>query len=557
MIPLLVVLLPVVAALLTVVLGRAAPVSRRLAAGAVGAQLLPVLVLLLRFPFHEVQQGVAGGLNPAPAERLLIPLGTLDAGSISFSLSFLFGLDGLSLPFLLLAVLLFGGVIVLAPAAQGRSRFHYPLLLLLDAFLCGALVSLDGLALVICAAGVVIGAVAAACLPVSKEGSGGSRRFLTVAFGGTMLLCVTLMALSSKTEVVGAARENRVRTFVLPTIADRMNDAVRSDRALQERIGEEVATNTSDDVLFVLLLCFCGALMMIAPLHSFVGDLADSSSPTVSLLLSLLFPLLGLFLLIRIPFTLFPAHVMNPLSHILLAGAGGVTALYGGFVALGERRPKRLLRYVAMAWSGVTLLLLAFLDAPGIGAGLSGFFLSVLCIAGLSLLNNRMEEEIGSEHAGAIRGLGRVAGRWSSLFGTLSVLLALLPLFICWLLFQDTASGVMRPELNDITGAVWSGWMVLGWVGILFASIAVVRTAIHILFGGYPVALSARPPSDIGAGTLGAGVLLLLVVAVLSVAAVLFFTEIVGGMLQRLVELPGADVVLSVIGTAKEILHSL
>lgn len=531
MLSLLIVLMPALAALAILVAGGVPKTARRIAAAGIGAQLALLVAALARFPLDNIRAAFAGGHSPLPAEALVVPLGTLDAASVSFSLSFSFGLDSLSLPFLFLVPLLCGAVLLGSGAVL--SRYSGALILLLDAFLTGAFASMEGLVGVMCAGAFLVGAAA---LPFLQGGKpDGARRYLPAAFGGLVLLCVGLMALSSATEVRGTTGEYRARTFALSSLAERSAENFRATLSAEAGTGEAPPGDASHRVLFALLLGLCGGLVAVVPLHSPVHALADAFPRVSSPYLFLLFPLLGLLLLVRFPLSLFPEFGAEEWLRTLFAAAGGITALYGGLVAAGERKRERLLRYVVTALSGTALVLFSTFDAGHTGAGLFLLFAGTVCAGGLHGLASRIGKGRTDEEIERTRGLLRTAPRWSLLFGAVAVALALLPLYPGILLAGQVTAAAPMPGPTG-SGGAGTAWLVAALMGSAAASLAVVKTAARLLFGESPVEAGLPKPFDLRPAEFGAGAALLLGAGLLAVALLPVFAS-AGESIRQLVTL--------------------
>lgn len=531
MLSLLIVLMPALAALATFVAGGRPETVRRIAAAGIGAQLVLAVAVLVRFPLDDIRAASAAGLSPHPVETLFVPLGTLDAASVFFSFSFSFGLDSFSLPFLFLVPLLFGAVLLCSGVAF--SRYSGALILLLEAFLTGAFVSLDGLGWVMCAGAFLVGGASLPFLPGGKRD--GARRYLPAAFGGLVLLCVGLTAVSSETAVQGTVGEYRARTFALPALGEMAAANFRADLAADAGTGEALPSDTADRILFLLLLGLCGGLMAVVPLHSPAHALADALPRSLSPFLFFLFPLLGLLLLVRFPLSLFPEFGSEAWLRTLLAAAGGITALYAGLVAAGERKRERLLRYVVAALSGTALVRLASFDAGNIGLGLFLLVVGTVCAGGLHVLGCRIERGLTDEEIERTRGLLRAAPRWSLLFGAVAVPLVLLPLYPGIRLIGEMVAAAPTPEPGGF-GTAGTGWMVAVLIGCGAASVAVAKTAARLLFGESPVEVGLPKPVDLHPGEFGAGAALLLGLALLAVA-LLPLCGLAGESIRQLVTL--------------------
>lgn len=531
---LLLILLPILALLLIVPLSGRSFLCRRIAVGTTVLQLVFIVAAIALFPSEEdILQGERIGVAAIPAQRLTLSLGSIDAGPVSYALSMFLGVDAIGLALLLVVPLAFSATLAFPSDPDATSSRRLVLLLLLNACVTGVIVSHDGLLLVLFFGAAMTGVAALVGLDAAERGGAAARRFLPVGYGATLVLAGVLLGLSANMN--GKAERDRHRhSFDLPALADQALQEFNGS-VFDEEPERPVSIESSGGLQFLPLLLLCGLFMMVFPLHPFCGDLVEATAPPVSTLLLVLFPVIGLYLLFRFPFDLLPELVADSFWRGAAAPVSAFTAVYAAVVALGERQPKRILRFLVMGWTGLSLLVVLALEPAWIGPAVGGHIVSLLCIIGLSLLIGRLRVGAEAEGMEDVRGLRNVIPRWSLLFGAPTALLAVLPLAIgAWLLFGSVDSS-LPPELADRQTGSSSGFAIPGIIGGVLLGIAACRMGWRLLAGEFPLALRSATPIDMDRGSTVRWLFGGLVVAGVALFAILFLQEHAGDMIEEIV----------------------
>lgn len=136
------------------------------------------------------------------------------------------------------------------------------------------------------------------------------------------------------------------------------------------------------DALIFLALGF-GLLLAVAPLHIWLGPLADELSPLGTAFLVGVAQAIGVWLLLQQMREVTWLVPRSTLPNVLLFG-GGLTALAGALLALAERRDARMLAYLAMIPLGHVLV--------GLGVGTSAALAGAL----LALVNRAWGVALGA-----------------------------------------------------------------------------------------------------------------------------------------------------------------
>ncbi|MCP4040544.1 MAG: NADH-quinone oxidoreductase subunit M, partial [Gammaproteobacteria bacterium] len=242
------------------------------------------------------------------------------------------GVDGISVLFLPLTVMLFIGVILSSwNSARTMPRLYYSLLLLLESMTLGTFCALDT---------VLFFLFWELTLPpiyflISLWGVGPYRRYAAVKY--------TLFMFAGGVPLILA--------FVLLAF----NHAQGADGILtfdyQALVATPVPQGLQTAVFFLLLLGFAPKVPLF-PLHTWLPTLAMEGNASIAALITGL--KLGAYGMIRYLLPLAPDAARE--FHWLLAGLGVVGVIYGALVAINQTNLRRMLAYASMSHVGLVVL---------------------------------------------------------------------------------------------------------------------------------------------------------------------------------------------------------
>jgi NAD(P)H-quinone oxidoreductase subunit 4 len=284
---------------------------RAVAITVLSLQLLWSLVVLLAFDPSE------GGLQMGEAIPWVRSLG----------LEYRLGIDGLSLPLVLMNAALTLVSAVCTRDISQRPRIYFALLLLISGAVNGAFLAQNLLLFVVFYELELIPLWLLIGVWGGAERAYAATKFLLFTAVSGMLILGAFLALALLT---GSA-----------------------DFSLTPVTGERLAMGSQLVLLGALLVGF-GLKIPLVPFHSWLPDAHTQASTPVSVLLAGVLLKLGTYGLLRFGLGLFPEAW--PILAPWLAGWAAVSVLYGSLAAIAQRDMKRMVAYSSVGHMGTILL---------------------------------------------------------------------------------------------------------------------------------------------------------------------------------------------------------
>ncbi|MEY4360487.1 MAG: hypothetical protein RLZZ631_1973 [Cyanobacteriota bacterium] len=331
--------------------------------------LIPLLAGLLLPLLPSSSAWVRRGALAAALLQLLDGLWLWQHPPAALSLSWLpqlglrleLGLDGLTIPLVLLAALLTAMAVLASPVDQSRPRLFFALMLATNLGLIGAFLARNALLFLLAYELILIPTTLLVATWGGERRAGAAIRFLTYgAVSGVALLAAVL--------ALGWLQPGGLN-FSYSALADH-NLTVPQQRW----------------ILALVLLAF-GLKLPVVPLHGW-QPLTYSQAPTpVAMLLSGVVSKLGAYGLLRFGLEFLPDAwaAWSP----WLAALGAISAIYGALNAVAQLEMRRLVAYSSLGHMGFLLLALAAatpLSLQGVIAQMlaHGLIIALLfCLVGL------------------------------------------------------------------------------------------------------------------------------------------------------------------------------
>jgi NAD(P)H-quinone oxidoreductase subunit 4 len=242
-------------------------------------------------------------------------------------LSYSLGIDGLSLPLIILNGLLTGVAIYSIGPNLDRSRLYYALILLINAGISGALMANNLLLFIIFYELELIPFyLMIAIWGGEKRGYASMKFLLYTAFSGLLVLAAFLG--------IGLLGGNGSFDYS-PQITDSFSDSAKL-------------------ILLTLILVGFGIKIPLVPLHTWLPDAYTEASPATAILLGGILAKLGAYGVIRFGLQLFPQTWVQIAP--ILAIIGTITVLYGALSAIAQKDIKRMVAYSSIGHMGYILV---------------------------------------------------------------------------------------------------------------------------------------------------------------------------------------------------------
>lgn len=291
-------------------------------------------------------------------------------------LSYSLGIDGLSLPLLVLSGLLTLIAIYSSSEKIERPRLYYSLILLINAGIAGALMAQNLLLFVLFYELELIPFyLAIAIWGGPKRGYASIKFLLYTAVSGLLVLAAFL----------GLAWLSGSTSFDFDSINI-----------------YKLSLNTQL-ILLVLLVVGFGIKIPLVPLHTWLPDAYVEASPAITILLGGILAKLGTYGLVRFGLQLLP----NAWQIIApgLAIVGTVSVMYGALTAIAQKDIKRMVAYSSIGHMGYILVSAAAANKLSILGAVAQMIAHGLILALLFHLVGIVERKAGTRDLDVLNGL--------------------------------------------------------------------------------------------------------------------------------------------------------
>ncbi len=410
--------------------------------------------------------GLVAGFDASTAE---LQYGEIHRWNPRMGTSFALGLDGFSLPMILLATLLSVVAVLASAKIRAPVKGYYLLMLLLEAAMLGVFMAQDW------ALFYLFWELTLIPLFFLIDRWGGSNRhgaalnFFLYTMGGSVFILISMLVLFD----------------TVPGHSFSMSDIEAGGRMLPEH---------TQLLIFLGFLLGFGVKMPIFPIHGWL-PLAHVEAPSpVSILLSGILLKMGSYGLIRVTGVLPDGVAM--LQGWLVALAF-ISLLYGGLLAWRQRDLKSMIAYSSVSHMGVVLLGISTLNTAGLTGAVMQMVAHGLVAGALFLLIGLLYERTQTRNIDDYSSLVRITPRFA-FFTTL--------VFVAAVGLPGTVGFIA--ELHSIIGGFqrWGWLVVLLGLGMMISAAYAIRTVGRMFTG--PVRPRMRSIPDLqGAEFLAASVL--------------------------------------------------
>ena len=328
---------------------------------------------------------------------LVMALGAQDLSAYAITQSWLpqlglaldLGLDGVSLPLVLLASALTAMAVMATPASQERPRFYFSLLLATNLGLVGAFLARNALLFVFAYELILIPTTLLVASFGGAKRAGAAVRFLTygAASGLTLLAAVLAFVWLQPGAGVGSITGSGQGALSF---------------AYADLAQHALSPENQRWVMALVLLAF-GLKLPVVPLHGWQPATYSQAPTPVAMLLSGAVSKLGAYGLLRFGLELLPDTwaAWSP----WIAAVGAISAIYGALNAIAQLDMRRLVAYSSLGHMGMLVLALAAATPLSLQGVVAQMLAHGLIIALLFCVVGMIEAKTGTSSITELSGL--------------------------------------------------------------------------------------------------------------------------------------------------------
>ena len=305
------------------------------------------------------------------------------------------GVDGLSVLFLPLTVILFIGVILTSwHSVSHMQRLYYSLLLLLESATLGIFCALDGILFMLFWEMTLIPIY----FLVSFWGVGPNRRFAAVKYmlfmlaGGIPLLFGFILLAFSHAEIAGSIPSGLTFDYL-------------------EWLNTPLPLDIQKQVFLLLLLGFAFKIPIV-PLHTWLPLMAMQGP--VSVTATIVGLKVSAYGVIRYVVPLAPQAAQE--FAWLLATLGTIAILYGAVAAMAQTNLRRMLAFSSISHVGLVILGIAAFTQQGLQGAVFELLNFVVVSSGMFLITGLLHQRIGSTDIISLGGVARTMPKLTAFF---------------------------------------------------------------------------------------------------------------------------------------------
>ena len=328
---------------------------------------------------------------------LVMALGAQDLSAYAITQSWLpqlglaldLGLDGVSLPLVLLASALTAMAVMATPASQERPRFYFSLLLATNLGLVGAFLARNALLFVFAYELILIPTTLLVASFGGAKRAGAAVRFLTygAASGLTLLAAVLAFVWLQPGAGVGSITGSGQGALSF---------------AYADLAQHALSPENQRWVMALVLLAF-GLKLPVVPLHGWQPATYSQAPTPVAMMLSGAVSKLGAYGLLRFGLELLPDTwaAWSP----WIAAVGAISAIYGALNAIAQLDMRRLVAYSSLGHMGMLVLALAAATPLSLQGVVAQMLAHGLIIALLFCVVGMIEAKTGTSSIAELSGL--------------------------------------------------------------------------------------------------------------------------------------------------------
>ncbi|MBW7475034.1 NADH-quinone oxidoreductase subunit M [Paenibacillus oenotherae] len=488
--------------------------SRWLRVTAIGTAILPLLLSLwLYADYDSAKDGKPYEEQVTWVDTHFDRLSDGASNSLSFKLQYHMGIDGLSLPLLLLTTIVALMAALASVHIKKRWKSFYIWFLLLEIGMMGVFMARDVILFFVFFEMTLIPMFFLIGIWGYMGREKAANRFLIYNGIGSAIMLIAFVLLIS---TAGFSIESESVQFFsgsYDVIKANLMDpqaAVNAASAWNGNYGNLFMSESMHWTIFILLLIAFGIKLPIFPFHTWMLRVHTEAPPSIVMIHSGILLKMGAYGLLRFGIILFPEQAHEWAT--VLAVLGVINILYGAVLAFVQKEFKLVLAYSSISHMGIVLLGIASLNEIGLQGAMIQLVSHGLISALLFLIVGSLYERTGTTELGELGGLARsmpfmsgvllTAGMASlglpGLSGFIGEFLSLLGLFESMRILTAvavlgvilTAVYVLRSVLAITFGPMQEKYVALRDARLIEAVPMIALVAFIVLIGIFPAVLT-------------------------------------------------------------------
>ncbi|AWV97869.1 complex I subunit 4 family protein [Arcticibacterium luteifluviistationis] len=356
--------LPLLAAVLILFLpNRLESLSKHIT---IGISLVNLLICI--FLFYSFDKTITGYQFLEEASWINLDLGKLGVININYIL----GVDGISLPMVLLGGIVFMAAAVASTSIAKRPKAYFAFFLLLTSSVYGCFIALDFFLFFLFFEFMLLPMYFLIGIWGGERREYAAMKFIIYTLVGSVFVLIVMLAmgLSVTNPELSATLGKNAFTFDFRLLSDPYNYV--SGSVLDANSGTHWFGWPVKSVLFILLLVGFGIKLPVVPFHTWLPDAHVEAPTAISVVLAGILLKVGGYAFLRIGMGFFPQEALD--MAYIIAILGVLSIIYGAFNALAQDDLKKLIAYSSVSHMGFVFLGFAAFNEEGINGGIYQMF---------------------------------------------------------------------------------------------------------------------------------------------------------------------------------------
>ena len=302
-------------------------------------------------------------------------------GESRFLIEYHLGVDGISLPLVLLSTLILVIGVISSWNIQHQVKGYFILYLLLAASIIGCFLALDLFLFYLFFELMLLPMFFLIGIWGGPRRSYASIKFFIYTLVGSLLILAVMIGLYLSVEENG--NDGLItHTFNILKMIDPAGYI--EDTILDPGAGKLILGHSARFLAFIALMVGFAIKLPVVPFHTWLPDAHVEAPTPISVILAALLLKVGGYGFYRLAFSIFPGAAIHYAYPIAIFGV--VSIIYGGLNAMAQRDLKRLIAYSSVSHMGFVLVGLASLTYEGATGGIFHMMSHGLISAGLFLI---------------------------------------------------------------------------------------------------------------------------------------------------------------------------